>query len=154
MRFTLGRIKTIVTHIAATDDDDVFYLFLQKQKIGAELHISMYLSCRRACLPWAASTESLIFFLSNTQADDYFAALGYQPQKQEFCHRCVVFFQQNRDIIGLACDQAVSLCGAPTTARRHVATPRDLPPLATRSPSTWPAMIMTRMSATSTDLPR
>ena len=71
----------------------------------------------------------LIFFLSNTQADDYFVDLGYQPQKQEFCHRRGVFFQQTRDIIGMACDQAVALRGAPTTARRHVAAPRDLPPL-------------------------
>jgi hypothetical protein len=71
----------------------------------------------------------LIFFLSNTQADDYFAALGYQPHKQEFCHRRGVFFQQNRGTIGLACDQTVALLDAPTTARRHVAAPRDLPPL-------------------------
>jgi hypothetical protein len=35
----------------------------------------------------------LIFFLSNKQADDYFAALDYQPHKQEFCHSRVVFFQ-------------------------------------------------------------
>jgi hypothetical protein len=41
----------------------------------------------------------LIFFLSNKQADDYFAALGYQPHKQEFCHRRGVFFQQNRGTI-------------------------------------------------------
>jgi hypothetical protein len=71
----------------------------------------------------------LIFFLSNKQTDDYFAALGYQPHKQEFCHRRGVFFQQNRDTIGMACAQAVALCGAPTTARRHVAAPRHPPPL-------------------------
>jgi hypothetical protein len=29
----------------------------------------------------------------------------------------------------LACAQAVALCGAPTTARRHVAAPCNLPPL-------------------------
>ena len=71
----------------------------------------------------------LIFFLSNKQADDYFAALGYQPHKQEFCHRRGVFFQQNRGTIGMACAQAVALRGAPTTARRHVAAPRRPPPL-------------------------
>jgi hypothetical protein len=71
----------------------------------------------------------LIFFLSNKQADDYFAALGFQPHKQEFCHRRGVFFQQTRGTIGLACAQAVALRGAPTTARRHVAAPRDLPAL-------------------------
>ena len=56
----------------------------------------------------------LIFFLSN---------------KQEFCHRRGVFFQQNRDTIGMACAQAVALRGAPTTTRRHVAAPRRPPPL-------------------------
>jgi hypothetical protein len=71
----------------------------------------------------------LIFFLSTKQADDNFAALGYQPHKQEFCQRFGVFFQQNRGTIGLACAQPVALRGAPTTARRHVAAPRDLPPL-------------------------
>jgi hypothetical protein len=29
----------------------------------------------------------------------------------------------------MACAQAVALGGAPTTARRHAAAPRDLPPL-------------------------
>jgi hypothetical protein len=71
----------------------------------------------------------LIFFLSNKQADDYFAALGYQAHKEEFCHRRGVFFHRNRCTIGMACAQAAALRGAPTTARRHVAAPRNLPPL-------------------------
>ena len=28
----------------------------------------------------------LLFFLSNKQVDDYFAALGYEDHKEEFCH--------------------------------------------------------------------
>jgi hypothetical protein len=71
----------------------------------------------------------LIFFISNKQAEDYFEALGYQLHSQEFCHSRVVFFQQNRGTIGMACAQAVALRGAPTTARRHVAAPRRPPPL-------------------------
>ena len=71
----------------------------------------------------------LIFFLSNKQADDNFAALGYQPHEQEFCHRRGVFFQKNRGTIGMACAQAMALRGIPTTARRHVGAPRDMPPL-------------------------
>ena len=70
-----------------------------------------------------------------------------QPHKQEFCHRRGVFFQQNRGTIGLACAQALTLRGAPTTARRHVAAPRDLPPLH------MPTTIMTEMSASSTASP-
>jgi len=71
----------------------------------------------------------LIFFLSNKQAYDYFAALGYQPHEQEFCHRRGVFFQKNRGTIGMACAQAMALRGIPTTARRHVVSPRDLQPI-------------------------
>jgi hypothetical protein len=130
--FTLGRIKassatpttritssraplptrsaTIVTHIAAT---------------------CMWLL--RACMSTSGRFHGellrLIFFLSNKQADDYFAALGYQPHKQEVCHRGGVFFQQNRGTIGLAGAQAVALRGAPTAARRHVAAPGHPPPL-------------------------
>ena len=70
----------------------------------------------------------LLFFLSNKQADDYFAALGYEAHKEEFCHRRGVFFYRNRCTIGLACAQAVVLRGAPTTARRHVSAPRRRPP--------------------------
>ena len=71
----------------------------------------------------------LIFFLSNKQAEDYFAALGYQPHREEFVTVAAVFFQQNRGTIGMACAQAVSLRGALTTARCHVAAPRRPPPL-------------------------
>jgi hypothetical protein len=58
------------------------------------------------------------FFLSNKQAEDYFAALGYQAHKKEFCHRRGVFFQQNWGTIGMACAQAAALRGARTTAHR------------------------------------
>ena len=71
----------------------------------------------------------LIILLSNKQAEDFFAALGDQPHRQEFCHRRGVFFQHNRGTIGMACAQAVALRGAPTTARRHVAAPRGPAPL-------------------------
>jgi hypothetical protein len=66
----------------------------------------------------------LLFFLSNKQADDYFAALGYEAHKEEFCHRRCVFFHRNRCTIGMACAQAVALRGAPTVVRRHVPVPR------------------------------
>ena len=71
----------------------------------------------------------LIFFLSNKQADDYFAALGYQALKEEFCHRRGVFFYRNRCTIGMACAQAPVLRDAPTTACRHVDASRNLQPL-------------------------
>ena len=95
--------------------------------------------CNRhvAFLPACMSTSGrihgelllLIFFISNKQADDYFEALGCQPHSQEFCHRRGVFFQQNRNTIGMACAQAVALRGDPTTLRRHVAAPRRPPTL-------------------------
>ena len=66
----------------------------------------------------------LLFFLSHKQADDFFAALGYEAHKEEFCHRRGVFFHRNRCTIGMACAQAVALLGAPTVARRHVHLPR------------------------------
>jgi hypothetical protein len=70
-----------------------------------------------------------LFFLANKQADDYFQALGYQLHKQKFCNRRSVFFQQHRCTIAIACAQAVAPRGTPITARRHVAAPRDLPPM-------------------------
>ena len=85
-----------------------------------------------ACMATSGRTHGeflrLLFFLSKKQADDYFAALGYEAHKEEFCHRRGVFFHRNRCTIGMACAQAVALRGAPTTARRHVPTPRRLPP--------------------------
>jgi hypothetical protein len=50
-----------------------------------------------ACMSTSGRTHGelvcLIFFLSNKQTDYYFAALGYQPHKKEFCHSRVFFFQ-------------------------------------------------------------
>ena len=74
----------------------------------------------------------LLFFLSNKQADDYFAALGYEAHKEEFCHRRCVFFYSNRCTIGLACAQAVAL---PAPPPQLVATS---PPLAAGRPHTSP----------------
>ena len=70
----------------------------------------------------------LLFFLSNKQADEYFAALGYEARKEEFCHRRGVFFHRNRCTIGMACAQDVALRGAPppqlVTTSLHLAACR------------------------------
>ena len=52
--------------------------------------------------------------------------LGYEPHKEEYCHRRGVYFHQHRCTIGLACAQAVAIRGAPHVARRHAAVPRAL----------------------------
>ena len=41
--------------------------------------------------------------------------LGYEPHKEEYCHRRGVYFHQHRCTIGLACAQAVAIRGAPTS---------------------------------------
>ena len=43
-------------------------------------------------------------------------ALGYEPHKEEYCHRRSVYFHQHRCTIGLACAQAVTIRGAPHNA--------------------------------------
>jgi hypothetical protein len=86
----------------------------------------------------------LILFISNKQAKDYFEALGYQPHSQGFCHRRGFFSQQTGAPSGWPVLR-LWRCVAPPPQR--VATSL---PLAARRPSTWPTMIMTGMSATST----
>ena len=106
-----------------------------------------------ACIStsWRIHGEFLrpLFFLAIKKADDYFEALGYQPHKQEFCHR--------------RSGSSTSKTGAPVGWHvlrlwRYVALP---PPrvatsrhLATCRPSIWPTTSMTAMSATSTASPR
>ena len=46
---------------------------------------------------------------ADKQASDYFTALGYEPHKEEFCHRRGVYFHQHRCTIGLECAQAVAI---------------------------------------------
>ncbi len=77
-------------------------------------------ACMSKSGPFHGEFFRLLFFLSHKQADDYFAALGYEAHKEEFCHRRGVFFHRNWCTIGLACAQAVALRGAPTFARRHL----------------------------------
>jgi len=38
----------------------------------------------------------LLYFAADKQASDYFMDLGYEPQKEEFCHRRGVYFHQHR----------------------------------------------------------
>jgi hypothetical protein len=72
----------------------------------------------------------LIFFLSNKQAEDYFAALGYQPHRREFCHRRDVFFHQNRGTIGMAGAQANGYqWTVNSTTWNHLQTMWQAPPL-------------------------
>jgi hypothetical protein len=90
----------------------------------------------------------LIRFLSIKMADDYFAALGYQPHQQEFV--TVAAFSSSKP--GAPSGWHVLrlwLCVAPPPPR--VATSL---PLATCRPSTWPTTSMAGMSATSTASPR
>ncbi len=93
------------------------------------LHVAFLPACMSTSGRIHTEFLRLIYFISNKQADDYFETLGYQPHSKEFCQRHGVFFQQNRDTIGMACAQSVALRGAPTTARRHVAAPRRPLPL-------------------------
>ena len=53
--------------------------------------------------------------------------LGYEPHKEEFCHRRGVYFHKHRCTVGMACAQAVAIRSAPYVARRHADVPRDLP---------------------------
>ena len=80
----------------------------------------------------------LLIFLSNTRkADDYFAALGNEAHKEEFCNRRGVFFHRNRCTIGMACAQALALRGAPpqlvatslplAACRPHTSSPMTIP---------------------------
>ena len=72
-----------------------------------------------ACMSTSGRIHSeflrLLYFLSDNQASDYFTALGYEPHKEEYCHRRGVCLHQHRCAIGLACAQAVAIRGAPTT---------------------------------------
>ena len=83
-----------------------------------------------ACMSTSGRIHSeflrLLYFLADKQASDYFTALGYEPPKEEYCHRRGVYFYQHRCTIGLACAQAVAIRGAPHVARRHAAVPRAL----------------------------
>ena len=83
-----------------------------------------------ACMSTSGRIHSeflrLLYFLADKQASDYFTALGYEPHKEEYCHRRGVYFHQHRCTIGLACAQAVAIRGAPHVARRHAAVPRAL----------------------------
>ena len=68
-----------------------------------------------------------LYLLADKQASDYFTDLGYEPHKEEYCHRRGVYFTQHRSTIGIACAQAVAIRGAPYAARRHAAVPRAVP---------------------------
>ena len=57
----------------------------------------------------------LLYFLADRQASDYFTVLGYEPHKEEFCHRRGVYFHQHRCTIGMACAQAAAIRGVPTS---------------------------------------
>jgi len=67
--------------------------------LSPSLSLSLSLSvCTRGLQEMEIHGEflRLLFFLSNKHADDYFAALGYEAHKEEFCNRRGVFFHRNR----------------------------------------------------------
>ena len=87
----------------------------------------------------------LLFFLSNKQAGDYFAALGYEAHKEEFCHRRGVFFHRNRCTIGMACSGCGVVWRPPpqlvaTSLPLAACRPHTLPPI------TFPVPTMGRVA--------
>jgi hypothetical protein len=88
------------------------------------LHVALLPACMSTSGRIHGELLRLIFFLSNKQAEDYFAALGYQPHRQEFCHRRGVFFQQTKP--GHHRDGMCSGCSV-AWRPHHRASPRRCP---------------------------
>jgi hypothetical protein len=88
----------------------ILLLFLQKQNLAFAVYlfgsVLSFLTGVHVRTSGRINGELLRLLLSNKQADYYFAALGYEAHKEEFCHRRGVFFYRNRCTIGLACAQA------------------------------------------------
>jgi hypothetical protein len=110
-------------------------------------HVAFLPACMSTSRRIHGGLLRFIFFISNKQAEDYFEALGLpaaQPGVLSLSWRLLPAKPgHHRDVLRLC---------------RYVALqpPRSATslPLATRRPSTWPTMIMTGMSATSTASPR
>ena len=65
----------------------------------------------------------LLYFIAAKQASDDFTDLGYEPHKEEFCHRRGVYFHQHRCTIGLACAGAVAISVVPPPSRAAALLP-------------------------------
>ena len=122
----------------------ILLLFLQKQNLAFAVYlfgsVLSFLTGVHVRTSGRINGELLRLLLSNKQADYYFAALGYEAHKEEFCHRHCVFFYRNQqrpsaqDAVASWHVPRMWSCVAPPP--RLVATS---PPLAAGRPHTSPA---------------